>query len=51
MKNDQNRLKEKFSSYDVASQSEIMSCNKIDIPPVVYGFTGNVMTSITTSRT
>ena len=28
-----------------------MPCNKIDKPLVVYIFTGNVMTSITTSRT
>ena len=25
---------------------KITPCNKIDKPPVVYGFTGNVMTSI-----
>ena len=31
--------------------SEITSCNKIDKPVVVYRFTGNVMTSITTLRT
>ena len=35
-------------SYDVASGSEITPCNKIDKPLVVYRFTGNVMTSITT---
>ena len=35
-------------SYDVASESEITLCNKIDKPLVVYRFTGNVMTSITT---
>ena len=34
-------------SYDVASGSEITPCNKIDKPLVVYRFTGNVMTSIT----
>ena len=34
-------------SYDVASGSEITTCNKIDKPLVVYRFTGNVMTSIT----
>ena len=38
-------------SYDVASGSEITSCNKIDKPLVVYRFTGNVMTSITMLRT
>ena len=38
-------------SYDVASESEITTCNKIDKPLVVYRFTGNVMTSITTLRT
>ena len=42
-------------SYDVASpgssESEIRPCNKIDKPLVVYRFTGNVMTSITTLRT
>ena len=38
-------------SYGVASGSEITPCNKIDKPLVVYRFTGNVMTSITTLRT
>ena len=38
-------------SYDVASGSEITPCNNIDKPQVVYRFTGNVMTSITTLRT
>ena len=38
-------------SYDVGSGSEITSCNKICKPLVVYRFTGNVMTSITTLRT
>ena len=37
-------------SYDVASRSEITPCNKICKPLVVYRFTGNVMTSITTLR-
>ena len=37
-------------SYDVASGSEITPCNKIDKPLVVYRFTGNVMTSITTTK-
>ena len=40
-----------YLSYDVASGSEITPCNKIDKPLVVYRFTGNVMTSITTLRT
>ena len=39
-----------YLSYDVASGSEITPCNKIDKPLVVYRFTGNVMTSITTLR-
>ena len=38
-------------SYDVASESEITPCNKIDKPLVVYKFTGKDMTSITTLRT
>ena len=38
-------------SYDVASGSEITSCNKICKQLVVYRFSGNVMTSITTLRT
>ena len=38
-------------SYDVASGSEITPCNKICRPLVVYRFSGNVMTSITTLRT
>ena len=33
---------------DVASVSEITPCNKIDKPLVVYRFSGNVMTAITT---
>ena len=37
-------------SYDVASGSEITPCNKICKPLVVYQFSGNVMTSITTLR-
>ena len=40
-----------FLSYDDASCSEIMPCNKIDKPLVVYRFMENVMTSITTLRT
>ena len=35
-------------SYDIASESKITPCNKIDIQLVIYRFTGNVMTSITT---
>ena len=38
-------------SYDVASGSQITPCNKIDKPLMVYRFTGNVITSITTLRT
>ena len=38
-------------SYDVASGIEITPCKKIDKPLVVYRFTGNVTTSITTLRT
>ena len=38
-------------SYDVLSGSEITPCNKIDKPLVVFGFSGNVMTSITTLGT
>ena len=36
----------KYLSYDVASESDITPCNKINTPLVVYRFTGNVMTSI-----
>ena len=43
--------KELVLSYDVASGSEITPCNKICKPLVVYRFSGNVMTSITTLRT
>ena len=35
-------------SYDVKSRIEITPCNKIEQPLVVYRFSGNVMTSITT---
>ena len=42
---------ELYLSYDVASGSEITPCNKICKPLVVYRFSGNVMTSITTLRT
>ena len=38
-------------SYDVASGCEVTSCNKICKPLVVYRFSENVMTSITTLRT
>ena len=37
--------------YDLASGSEITPCNKSDKPLVVYRFTGNVITFITTLRT
>ena len=37
-----------FLSNDVASGSEITPCNKIGKPLVVYRFSGNVVTSITT---
>ena len=40
-----------YLSNDVASGSDITLCNKICKPLVVYRFTGNVMTSITTLRT
>ena len=40
-----------YLSYDVASGSEITPCNKMYKPLVVYRFTGNVMTPITTLRT
>ena len=38
----------KVLSNDVASESEITPCNKIDKPLVVYRFSGNIMTYITT---
>ena len=40
-----------YHNNDVASGSEITPCNKIDKPLVVYRFSGNVITSITTLRT
>ena len=40
-----------YLSYDVASGSEKTPGNKIDKPLVVYRFSGNFMTSITTLRT
>ena len=40
-----------YLSHSVASRSEMTSCNKIDKSLVVYIFSGNVMTSITTLRT
>ena len=43
--------KKQILSHDVASESEITPCNKICKPLVVYRFTGNVITSITTLRT
>ena len=45
------RILEVILSYDVASGSEITPFNKIDKSLVVYRFTGNVMTSITTLHT
>ena len=39
-----------YLSDDGASGNEIKPCNKIDISIVVYRFSGNVMTSITTLR-
>ena len=51
MKLTNNNNIEKLLSYDVASGSEITPCNKIDKPLVVYRFSGNVMTSITTLST
>ena len=44
-------MKDSILSYGVAPGSEITPCNKIDKPLVVYRFTGNFMTSITTLRT
>ena len=38
-------------SHDIASGSDKTLCNKICKPLVVYRFTGNVMTSITTLHT
>ena len=38
-------------SHDVTSGSDIIPCNKIDKALVVYRFSGNVMTSITTLPT
>ena len=51
MKKKSNKELKMGLSYDVASGSEITPCNKIDKPLVVYRFTGNVMTSITTLHT
>ena len=45
------RVRELQLSNDVASGSEITPYNKICKPLVVYQFSGNVMTSITTLRT
>ena len=39
-----------YLSHDFESGSEIMPCNKIDKPRVVYKFLGNVMTFITSLR-
>ena len=49
-KNDFTYYKELYHN-DVTSGSEITPCNKVDNPLVVYGFSGNVMTSITTLHT
>ena len=38
-------------SYDVASGNEIVPCNKMDQPLVVYRFLGNFKTFITMSST
>ena len=38
-------------SCDVASGSEITPCNKINKTLVVYRFSGNIMTPVTTLRT
>ena len=38
-------------SYDITSGREIMPCNKINKPLVLYRFSGNVMTSITLLHT
>ena len=37
--------------HNMTSRLEVMSCNKIDKLLVIYSFSGNVMTSITTLRT
>ena len=37
-------------SHDVASESDITLCNKINRPLVVYRLSGNVLTSIITLR-
>ena len=37
-------------SHDVASESDITQCNKIDKPQVVYRFSGNISMSIITLR-
>ena len=45
--NQRPRILDYSLSYEVASGSEIMPCNKIDKPLVVYRSSGNVMMSIT----
>ena len=40
----------KFLSHDVASESDITPCIKINKPLVVYRFMGNVMKSFITLR-
>ena len=47
----QNLIYHMTFSYDFTSGSKIAPCNKIDKPLVVYRFSGNVMTSITTLLT
>ena len=42
---------ENYFSYEIASGSEIKSCNKINKPVVVYRLLGNIMTPIITLRT
>ena len=42
--------KHMISSHDVAPGSDKTPCNKIDKPLMVYRFSGNVMTSISTWR-
>ena len=44
-------IRKAYLSYEVGSRSDIKPCNKIDKPLVVYRFSGNIMTSITTLHT
>ena len=41
----------KILSHDITAWREITPCNNIDKPLVVYRFSGNIMTSITTLHT